>query len=287
MRHSGTEKHASKVGAVATGGAGRGLGQAGFDMGISLGKGGKRGLKPPIVPIRAGGCNGEAKARQGNRKNRWTAHTVIPAKAGTQANGLVLAWAPASAGVTKGANWTARSSCNRRSMLLAIALPGRPLALALRRSIGIPLGHGQRRAALAQIGAGMAVGDQSSDNTILKNGEIGALTGEHDIPVLPVQDLSRPCVLQQVRGPQAPEIFELVQETLVVGRADDADIRVPSTSLSRRHMRLDREGAGYRAIDLDSANGVYLNEVRVHSAVLRDGDTLQLGSAVFVFYEGR
>ena len=133
----------------------------------------------------------------------------------------------------------------------------------------------------------MAVGDQSSDSTILKNGEIGALTGEHEIPVLPVQDLSRPCVLQQVRGPQAPEIFELVQETLVVGRADDADIRVPSTSLSRRHMRLDREVAGYRAIDLDSANGVYLNEVRVHSAVLRDGDTLQLGSAVFIFYEGR
>lgn len=133
----------------------------------------------------------------------------------------------------------------------------------------------------------MAVGDQSSDNTILQNGEIGAQTGEHEIPVLPVQDLSRPCVLQQVRGPQAPEIFELVKETLVVGRADDVDIRVPSTSLSRRHMRLDREVAGYRAIDLDSANGVYLNEVRVHSAVLRDGDTLQLGSAVFVFYEGR
>jgi hypothetical protein len=40
---------------------------------------------------------------QGYRKNRWTAHTVIPAKAGTQANGLVLAWAPASARVTKGA----------------------------------------------------------------------------------------------------------------------------------------------------------------------------------------
>lgn len=133
----------------------------------------------------------------------------------------------------------------------------------------------------------MAVGDHSLDTLPPSGDEPTALTGEHEIPVLPVQDLSRPCVLQQVRGPQAPQIFELVQPQLVVGRADDADIRVPSTSLSRRHMRLERGVAGYRAIDLDSANGVYLNEVRVHSAVLRDGDTLQLGSAVFVFYEGR
>lgn len=133
----------------------------------------------------------------------------------------------------------------------------------------------------------MAVGDQDSHKTIQTLDELGALTGEHEIPVLPVQDLSRPCVLQQVRGPQAPQIFELVQPSLVVGRADDVDIRVPSGSLSRRHMRLLREIGGYRAIDLDSANGVYLNELRVHSAVLRDGDTLQLGSAVFVFYEGR
>jgi hypothetical protein len=72
---------------------------------------------------------------QGYRKNRWTAHTVIPAKAGTQANGLVLAWAPASARVTKGANWTARSSCNRRSMLLAIALPNQPQALGTRAAV--------------------------------------------------------------------------------------------------------------------------------------------------------
>ncbi len=133
----------------------------------------------------------------------------------------------------------------------------------------------------------MTVGDQDGDIALSQQGEFAGLTGEHEIPVLPLQDMSRPCVLQQVRGPHAPQIFELVQDSLVVGRADDADIRVPSTSLSRRHMRLDREIGGYRAIDLDSANGVYLNEVRVHSAVLRDGDTLQLGSAVFVFYEGR
>jgi hypothetical protein len=30
---------------------------------------------------------------------------------------------------------------------------------------------------------------------------------------------------------------------------------------------------------------VYLNGVRAHSAVLHDGDTLQIGDVVFVFHE--
>ena len=39
--------------------------------------------------------------------------------------------------------------------------------------------------------------------------------------------------------------------------------------------------------DLDSRNGVYLNGVKIHSAVLHGGDNLQLGSVVLVFHEGR
>lgn len=128
---------------------------------------------------------------------------------------------------------------------------------------------------------------QGGDTTGQMFEDVGALTAENEIPVIPVQDLSRPSVLQQVRGPLAPQMFELVKDVLIVGRADDADIRVPSTSLSRRHLRLERGQGTYRAIDLDSANGLYLNEVRVHSAVLRDGDNLQLGNAVFLFHEGK
>lgn len=117
--------------------------------------------------------------------------------------------------------------------------------------------------------------------------ELIVLTAENQIPVLPVQTITRPFMLQQIRGPGAPSVRNLEADTLVVGRADDVDIRIGSTALSRWHMRLERYMGGYRAIDLDSANGIYLNEVRVHSAVLRDGDTLQLGNAVFLFHEGK
>jgi pSer/pThr/pTyr-binding forkhead associated (FHA) protein len=116
----------------------------------------------------------------------------------------------------------------------------------------------------------------------------GNLTlAESEIPVLPVLPLSRPSVLQQIRGPLAPQVFELEKDVMVVGRADDTDISVPSSALSRRHMRIERHPSGHRVFDLDSANGIYLNEVRVHSAILRDGDALQLGNAVFIYHEGK
>jgi pSer/pThr/pTyr-binding forkhead associated (FHA) protein len=38
-------------------------------------------------------------------------------------------------------------------------------------------------------------------------------------------------------------------------------------------------------VDLDSANGVYLNGVLAYSAVLRDGDLLEMGDCAFIFHE--
>lgn len=117
--------------------------------------------------------------------------------------------------------------------------------------------------------------------------EGGKLTEESEVPVMPVQPYTRPHVLQQVRGPLSPQLIELHGDNLIVGRSPEVDIRIPSSALSRQHMRLVRYQGGYRAVDLESSNGVFLNEIRVQSAALRDGDTLQLGNAVFVYYEGK
>jgi pSer/pThr/pTyr-binding forkhead associated (FHA) protein len=38
-------------------------------------------------------------------------------------------------------------------------------------------------------------------------------------------------------------------------------------------------------VDNDSHNGVILNGVKVHSAVLRDGDVIQAADNVFVYHE--
>ena len=74
---------------------------------------------------------------------------------------------------------------------------------------------------------------------------------------------------------------------MVVGRSVQVHISIDSGLISRRHIVLKRAGPEYSCEDLNSSNGMFLNGVKVHSAVLRDGDTLQIGDVVFVFREGR
>lgn len=102
----------------------------------------------------------------------------------------------------------------------------------------------------------------------------------HDLP-----RLVRSAILEQVWGPGSPQRHFLARSPVVIGRSE-GEIRVASAELSRVHMRIERSGPEYVCIDLDSRNGVYLNGLRIHSAVLREGDRLQLGDVVFVFHAG-
>lgn len=96
----------------------------------------------------------------------------------------------------------------------------------------------------------------------------------------------RPALLEQIKGPGAPRIFELRTREVIVGRSSQAHIAIESNSISRLHLKLERKEEEFRALDLDSRNGVFLNGIRAHSAVLREGDLVQVGGAVFVFREG-
>jgi pSer/pThr/pTyr-binding forkhead associated (FHA) protein len=105
-------------------------------------------------------------------------------------------------------------------------------------------------------------------------------------PVPSVRRPGKPHLLRQIQGPGAPRQYVLDLTEIVVGRSLQAHISVDSSLLSRRHILLKRNGPEYVCQDLDSKNGIYLNGVRVHSAVLREGDTLQLGDVVLVYDEG-
>jgi pSer/pThr/pTyr-binding forkhead associated (FHA) protein len=112
-------------------------------------------------------------------------------------------------------------------------------------------------------------------------------TREISVNIVPVATQPAPFSIHMVHGPGAPRRFVLGRTDVVVGRSSESDIQIESNDLSRKHLRLTREHGQYTVIDLDSRNGVYLNGVRIHSAVLHEGDNLQLGSVVLVFHEGR
>ncbi|MFT3789004.1 MAG: FHA domain-containing protein [Tepidisphaeraceae bacterium] len=76
--------------------------------------------------------------------------------------------------------------------------------------------------------------------------------------------------------------FKLTKDTVVIGRREDCDLRIPLSEISRKHSRLVKNGIGYTVEDMGSSNGTYVNGRRVQSLELEPGDTLQLGSIVFV-----
>lgn len=91
--------------------------------------------------------------------------------------------------------------------------------------------------------------------------------------------------LEQIRGPGSPRSYAVKKRSLLIGRSEQTDISIESATLSRHHMRLLEEDGEYSFIDLDSANGVYLNGVLAHAAVLREGDLLEFGEIAFIFHE--
>lgn len=109
----------------------------------------------------------------------------------------------------------------------------------------------------------------------------------HDVPIpASLRRAKKPFVLEQVGGPGSPREFVLEHDEIIVGRSLQANISIDGNGISRQHAAIRRAGPEYTFVDLNSANGVYLNTVKTHSAVLRQGDTLQLGDALFVFHEG-
>ncbi len=85
------------------------------------------------------------------------------------------------------------------------------------------------------------------------------------------------------RGRRKEATHELRKRELVIGRGDDADIRVDNPLVSRRHAKLVFRESSWRIEDLDSPNGVYVNGARVDDHVLQIGDRIELGQHVVVF----
>jgi two-component system response regulator AtoC len=91
--------------------------------------------------------------------------------------------------------------------------------------------------------------------------------------------------LEQFEGDGGQRVIKLEGEEMVIGRAPDAHVRLTSKRASRQHAFLRLHGTDCMLFDNDSHNGVYLNGVKVYSAVLRDGDVIQVADSVFVYSE--
>jgi pSer/pThr/pTyr-binding forkhead associated (FHA) protein len=79
-----------------------------------------------------------------------------------------------------------------------------------------------------------------------------------------------------LRGQEFPLQFSHQNSTLTIGRANDCDIVIPSTHLSRKHALLQFTNEEYLQLrDLDSVNGSFVNDKRVGDARLQAGDRVR------------
>jgi predicted component of type VI protein secretion system len=67
----------------------------------------------------------------------------------------------------------------------------------------------------------------------------------------------------------------------LVGRDPGADIIVNDPSVSRRHAIVERRPEGWAVFDQRSANGTWLDNVRIEQALLQPGQQLRLGAVSF------
>lgn len=108
------------------------------------------------------------------------------------------------------------------------------------------------------------------------------------VPDRPLSAATRNACLVHIypTGPGMGTRYTLGDHPLVIGRGGDCEIRINDHSVSRRHARIQPAADGYYAVDLQSTNGTYVNDVPASMCKLKDGDYLRVGNCIYRFLAG-
>lgn len=87
-------------------------------------------------------------------------------------------------------------------------------------------------------------------------------------------------------GPKGGSRYALDAALITAGRHPESDIFLDDVTVSRRHVEIKNEDGTYRAKDVGSLNGTYINKQLIEDAELVDGDELQIGRFKLLFFHG-
>ena len=89
--------------------------------------------------------------------------------------------------------------------------------------------------------------------------------------------------LHILQGPDKGHTFEINHSPTLLGR-NSPDLPLTDNTVSRRHAQLMKKNGTWVLYDLNSANGTYVNGVKVSStSELKQGDQIKCGSTLIVF----
>jgi hypothetical protein len=81
--------------------------------------------------------------------------------------------------------------------------------------------------------------------------------------------------------PPSGDPIEITKDPVMVGRDPTCEVVLNDGSVSRKHARLERRGAGWAVVDQASANGTFLDSQRIADSVLKTGQELRFGAAAY------
>jgi len=80
-------------------------------------------------------------------------------------------------------------------------------------------------------------------------------------------------------------VIRIEDDPVVIGREPSCKVQIENDSVSRQHALIEQRGRGYFITDLNSTNGVYVNDELVAEHELSAGDRLRCGNHIFRFLD--
>jgi len=78
--------------------------------------------------------------------------------------------------------------------------------------------------------------------------------------------------------------YPITQTSWRIGRSKDNEMTLRDNSISRRHAEIHRDkGDVFTIIDLDSLNGIFVNNTKIHRHRLHEGDIIEIGDVCLRF----
>jgi pSer/pThr/pTyr-binding forkhead associated (FHA) protein len=102
------------------------------------------------------------------------------------------------------------------------------------------------------------------------------------VPDQPASAPDQPVGGARLVGPDG-QVYVVPVGSLVIGRSDQVDIRIPDVGVSKRHARIDFNGTMAVIQDLGSTNGTSVNGQRVAELPLTSGDVIQIGTTKLIY----
>lgn len=156
----------------------------------------------------------------------------------------------------------------------------------------------RRHARIEPEGAGFRIVDLDSGNGILHDGrrvpglslvegsvvELGSYTLEYEHASEHAAAAGSPAKLVLIGG-GTQKVHRLTGSETVVGRSSAADVSIDEPLASGRHFQVVARGSVHALVDLGSANGTFVNGVRVREKALAHADQIHVAGLTFYFSE--